>query len=201
MKINTNAPSQAQKKQPTQNSPMRATVEQERGSTTPENAQSATQANKNDNAQGDIVELSLEATRRANEKKGELQKLSDDLKWLQEQMEVERKQSAAAAKAWKTLITCMKIAMRIMSGDRVPRADHRFLAKNEPEMYARAITLRKNKEYPKKLKRLSEKEKPDDDNKAGEPKDQTPAIPGSSNDDQPADPAIPGADDETPEES
>ena len=100
--------------------------------------------------------------------------MSDELKDFKEQLEIARKQSEGAAKEWETLIKCLKIAMRIMSGDIVPKADHRYLAKNEPEMYAKAITLRRHKAEPKKHKRLSEKEEPEKAEKKDSPKTDMP---------------------------
>ena len=102
---------------------------------------------------GDVVDFA--------ELKEELKNMENDLKRFQEQLEIARLQSEGAAEQWRILIKCLKIAMRIMSGDIVPKADHRYLAKHEPELYSKAITLRMEKENPKKHKRLTKDEKTD----------------------------------------
>lgn len=51
-------------------------------------------------------------------------------------------------------IKCLQIAMRIMNGDHVPTKDRQFLLENEPEMYSKALLLRRNNNDPKKYKSL-----------------------------------------------
>lgn len=57
----------------------------------------------------------------------------------------------------KIHIMCLEISRRIISGDKVPQSDYDFLLENDPEMYARSITMRVLKENPKEYKSLSEK--------------------------------------------
>jgi hypothetical protein len=80
------------------------------------------------------------------------------------QLEDVREQGKAAAESWKVRIKCLKIAMRIIVGDEVPVEDHRYLAKNDPELYFEALSRRMPKEHPRKHERLSEDEKPDNPN-------------------------------------
>ena len=129
-------------------------VEEECSKPSPEDAHTQ----EAEDVKGDLLELSAEATQRTKDINDELQEMSDKLKDFTNQLEVARKQSQSAAKSWEILIKCLKIAMRIMSGDIVPRADHKYIAKHEPEMYSKALTMRMNKEDPKKHKRLSKKE-------------------------------------------
>lgn len=60
-------------------------------------------------------------------------------------------------------IKCLQIAIRIISGDKVPMKDEKFLMEHEPEMYFRAILLRRQKEDPKKHKSLLGDDKDSDD--------------------------------------
>lgn len=69
-----------------------------------------------------------------------------------------RSQGEATAKAFENLRKCIIIAMRIMNGDRVPFEDHRFLLENEPEMYYKALMMRRIKEDPEEYDRISEDE-------------------------------------------
>ena len=78
---------------------------------------------------------------------------------LRRQLESARRQGDAIAKTFETKRKCLIIAMRIMRGDKVPHADYRYLAKNEPKMYEKAIMLRVRKAKPVKHKRLSKEEK------------------------------------------
>lgn len=50
------------------------------------------------------------------------------------------------------LSRCLTISSRIMSGDKVPMKDEKYLREKRPEMYSRAIMLRKQKLEPKKHK-------------------------------------------------
>ena len=56
------------------------------------------------------------------------------------------------------LVKCLTISRRIMAGDKVPQADHRYLRKHNPELYLKALLLRRPKENPIKHKQLSKKE-------------------------------------------
>lgn len=61
-------------------------------------------------------------------------------------------------KALRDDLKCMIIATRIIAGDRVPSKDERFLAKNNPPLYLRAILLRRQKDNPKEYKSILEDE-------------------------------------------
>ncbi|HHX60252.1 MAG TPA: hypothetical protein GX707_05875 [Epulopiscium sp.] len=61
----------------------------------------------------------------------------------------------------KIQLQCLKIAMRIMSGDNVPNKDRAFLAEHDPGMLGRAMLLRRQKEKPKDHKSVLEDDKSD----------------------------------------
>lgn len=65
----------------------------------------------------------------------------------------------------KIKLQCLKIAMRIISGDTVPSKDKAFLAEHEPQMLSNALLLRRQKDKPKNHKSLL------DDDKGNEPTD------------------------------
>lgn len=110
----------------------------------------------------DTVEIS-----RAVQKKQtaieEQMRMESEIERLKQQLENSNAQAESAAKEAKTRLACMMIAMRIQGGDDVTEADKRYLAKNDFGLYARAISLRIEKEKPQKIKQISEDE---DDNAA-----------------------------------
>lgn len=56
------------------------------------------------------------------------------------------------------LAKCMKIARRIMHGDRVPLKDHKFLAEKFPELYKNSLMFKQHNPKPKKYKSVLSKE-------------------------------------------
>ncbi len=56
------------------------------------------------------------------------------------------------------LAKCMKIARRIMHGDRVPLKDHKFLAEKFPELYKNSLMFKQHNTEPKKYKSVLSKE-------------------------------------------
>ena len=77
---------------------------------------------------------------------------------LTQQLEQARLQAQAKAEELERLRKCLVIALRIISGDKVPAEDYRFLAENEPKLYSQSITLRMAKKDPEEHDRLSEDE-------------------------------------------
>jgi hypothetical protein len=84
------------------------------------------------------------------------EEMKNNYEMLSRNLENVNAQSEAYAEAAKIQLKCMKIATRIMAGDDVPKADHRFLAEHAPELYGRAIMMRVLKENPEKHRQLSE---------------------------------------------
>ena len=90
-----------------------------------------------------------------------LKEMSNEFERFTERLEEMRKQSQASSEFYETQRKCMLIAMRIMQGDNVPHEDIAYLVENAPEMYAKAIIMRIQKEDPEDHERVSE-EKEDD---------------------------------------
>ena len=76
----------------------------------------------------------------------------------QKMLESSRAQTKSAGEAARIRMKCMLIASRIMSGNKVPKKDYQYLAKNDPELYGKALTMRIKRENPKKYKAVSEEE-------------------------------------------
>lgn len=72
-----------------------------------------------------------------------------------------RESSDPSNNPYSDRIKCLQIAMRIINGDKVPTKDMQFLMENEPELYAKALLLRRQNDKPKKYKSLLEDEKDD----------------------------------------
>lgn len=83
---------------------------------------------------------------------------SNQLSMLEEMLKNSREQSEQSAESFDDLGKCMTIAARIMNGDNVPQKDHRFLAEKYPELYERAILLRRVNPEPKDYDSLLEDE-------------------------------------------
>jgi len=106
----------------------------------------------------DTVVVSEEAKRGPIDWQSKLDEMRNEMRALLENLERAREAGEGAAEAWKEKIRCMQIAMRIMSGNKVPEADHRYLREKDAELYGKAITMRMEKVDPKEHDRLSEDE-------------------------------------------
>jgi hypothetical protein len=112
-------------------------------------------------ADADKLTISDKAKAKAAEKKSfedALEEMRAERRELSRQMEQARKMGEGVAKQYADKLKCLQIAMRIMQGDKVPPADHRFLSEKEPELYFKAVSMRIEKEDPKEHDRLSEDE-------------------------------------------
>ncbi len=65
------------------------------------------------------------------------------------------------------LAKCMKIARRIMNGDKVPLKDQKFLAEKFPDLFRNALMFKKHNPEPKKYKSVLDKE--DEENSSNSP--------------------------------
>jgi hypothetical protein len=110
----------------------------------------------------DTVAISAEAKSKSDDFQNMLDEMRNEMKALREGLKQAREAGEGAAKGWRDKIKCLQIAMRIMSGDKVPLEDHRFLRDRDSELYAKAIKLRIEKEDPKEYDRLSDDEETDD---------------------------------------
>lgn len=83
------------------------------------------------------------------------------------EMEAFRKQQEKSNENHKNSIAdmqkCMKIAARIMHGDKVPMKDRKFLAEKYPELYKNALLFQRHNPEPKKYKSITD----DEDEKNG----------------------------------
>jgi len=113
----------------------------------------------------DTVNISPEAKEKDNKKDLQtmLEELRQEMQFLREGLQQAAEAGEGMAEAWKEKIKCMQIAMRIISGNKVPEEDHRFLRDRDMELYARAITMKIQKPDPDEYDRLSEDEKDDAD--------------------------------------
>ncbi|MCL2088135.1 MAG: hypothetical protein FWH14_01495 [Oscillospiraceae bacterium] len=93
----------------------------------------------------------------------EIAELKAESRKMQQQLEETRRQSKVVSDGFETLRKCIVIARRIMDGDKVPKVDHRYLAENEPELYEKAILMKRSRENPEKHKKLSPDDKKVDD--------------------------------------
>ena len=106
----------------------------------------------------DTVNVSEDAKKSAKDFQSKLEEMRNEMRALREELERAREAGEGAAEMWKIEIKCLQIAMRIMSGNKVPNADQRFLMDHKPELYAKAITMRMEKTDPKEYDRLTEDE-------------------------------------------
>lgn len=80
-------------------------------------------------------------------------------------MEAEKDKLDALSEHLKVQQKCLKIAMRIMQGKKVPPQDEQYLMENDPESYKLVMALRKP---PKKDEEECESVLDDEDKKSGE---------------------------------
>jgi hypothetical protein len=106
----------------------------------------------------DLVDIPHEEQDKADEFREKLENMRAEMAMLREQLRQAGEVGEGMAEAWREKIKCMIIAMRIMKGDNVPEQDHRFLRDRDIELYARAISLRIEKEDPYDHDRLSDDE-------------------------------------------
>lgn len=88
----------------------------------------------------------------------ELERQKKIAEQLKREAEAAKEQVKAEEDALNIYATCLEIARRISSGDKVPTKDHQFLIKHNPALYGKALTMRIPKEDPKEYKQLSEDE-------------------------------------------
>ncbi len=76
--------------------------------------------------------------------------------------QLEESKKDKSSDRFQDLAKCMKIAARIMHGDKVPMKDMKFLAEKNPDMFRNAIMLKQHNPEPKKYKSVLD----DDDENA-----------------------------------
>ncbi len=78
---------------------------------------------------------------------------------FQNEMKINREKSEDEKEKTKIRLTCLKISRSLISGDEVSRADKKYLLKHDPNLYSMSISMRAQKENPKKIQQISQKEK------------------------------------------
>ena len=73
-------------------------------------------------------------------------------------MEEAKMQAEARAAAAKMQLLCLKIAMRLLAGDKVPPQDEEYLLEHDPGLYTVVINCRAQKEDPEEHNSLLEEE-------------------------------------------
>jgi hypothetical protein len=130
-----------------------------------------------DAAGEDTVVISAEAKRMSGELRSGLDELREKYLTLSEDLRRAREAGEGMAEMMKEKIRCLQIAMRIMSGHKVPAEDHHYLAEKDPELYGKAMAMRIERAEPKEYERLSEDEENEGGVEGGEPTRETPAEP------------------------
>lgn len=90
-----------------------------------------------------------------------IEQRESELEFHLQQLEQAGEQSKAANDQLKAQLTCLLISGRIIAGDEVPPADHKYLMKNDPSLYAKSILMRVQKNNPHKYKKASPDEQPE----------------------------------------
>ena len=125
----------------------------------------------------DIIEISKDARDKAEDFQSKLDEMRSETRALREGLKQAAEAGEGAAAAWREKIICMQIAMRIMSGDKVPEEDHRYLRERDFELNSRAIQLRIEKKDPDEYDRLSKDDDSRGDNAASDASDAGPVAP------------------------
>lgn len=94
-----------------------------------------------------------EKERKEIERREELQMAQFQEMAIQQQERVQE-----AGKTARTQAKCMKIAMRLAAGDKVPYQDERFLMENDPELHSKAMSVRIPKQDPEEYDSVLEEE-------------------------------------------
>jgi len=110
-------------------------------------------------------EARLKATSKMTDAQDELASMKSFADTMKQQIKQTQEQGKAEANAMRIRLKCMLIATRIMQGDEVPKEDMRYLAKNDIELYNKAILMKIANENPKKHKKISDDDKEPDSSK------------------------------------
>ena len=103
----------------------------------------------------DIVVISVENKQEALKQQRAAEMEMDEMNRL---LENARAQADAEKESADVQRKCLIIAARIMAGDEVPQKDYRYLAKNNLELYCRAICMRVVREKARRHKAISDDE-------------------------------------------
>jgi hypothetical protein len=109
----------------------------------------------------DTVVISTEGKAKSDSFQSKLEEMRNRYRMLREDLKRAEAAASGMAEQYKEKIRCMRIAMRIMSGGKVPIEDQRYLAERDMELYTQAMSMKLEKADPKEYDRLSEDEKSD----------------------------------------
>lgn len=127
-----------------------------------QNTQSKTNANENKETQENISAEDAHAeekTRLEQLREQKQQEYDSVIQQLEKQREAE-KQAEKSGKKFTDYGKLLKIAMRIMNGDKVPMTDRKKLAEEMPDLYKQAILMRRlDNDKPRKYKSEYEDDK------------------------------------------
>lgn len=108
-------------------------------------------------------DVTLTISQEAKEQK--LKKQQEREAWLKQEQEQfqamaeqEKESSEQRGEALKKQMKCLRIAMNIVSGDRVPPEDEAYLLKNDPELYNKSMSMRMPKKDPEECDSVLEDE-------------------------------------------
>jgi len=91
-------------------------------------------------AQYGDVEDELEISEEAHNKHNQRNCCPDEMRDKAEQA---REAARAAAEFWRNKLKAQEIARRIMKGDNVPQKDYDFLMEHDPDLFKKAVSLRR----------------------------------------------------------
>ena len=111
-------------------------------------------------------EKALEQEQIQEEKNQELKRKMEEEARFKEEL-LRQHESSLGENPYEAMTKCLQIAMRIISGDTVPKKDEQFLLENEPGMYSNSMLLRRQKDDPKEFKTLLEDEEDDSEELIG----------------------------------
>jgi len=103
--------------------------------------------------------LNKQMTEKSEEENKEENKIRDYYLELREQLKQAHESADATGESFESLGKCIQIAMRIVSGDRVPLQDQQYLMEHNMELYSMAMNMRMVKEDPKEWESLLEEDK------------------------------------------
>lgn len=120
-----------------------------------------------DNSNGVVNGVTLNISDAGKQK---LEEKENFLSFLQDQLDSIKEQEKAGEEGWADFGKCLRIASRIAAGDNVPQQDMRFLQEHNPELFMKAMLLRRPKEDPEDCESELEDEEDSEDSGAGSAK-------------------------------
>lgn len=95
--------------------------------------------------------------------KQKLEEQENFLSFLQQQLDSIKEQEKAGEEGWESFGKCLEIAGRIAAGDNVPQQDMQYLQEHNPDLFMKAMLLRRPKEDPEDYESVLEDEEDSQD--------------------------------------